>query len=136
MIENRIVRTLAAAVAVAASLAGCAPAGKKPNGWNRVFAPMSLLDYEAHQENARREKAVEERRRTYVAKHQFIDDEIKKAVLSGRITLRMTVADLRASVGEPDKVNRSVGAWGVHEQWVYGQSYLYIENGILSDWQR
>jgi hypothetical protein len=33
--------------------------------------------------------------------------------------------------GEPKKVNRSVFASGVKEQWVYGYAYLYFENGVL-----
>ena len=50
------------------------------------------------------------------------------------------------SIGRPNRINRSVGKWGTHEQWVYsdrfnkkGQplkdKYLYFENGILTSWQ-
>ena len=39
------------------------------------------------------------------------------------------------SWGQPDDINRSVGSWGVHEQWVYGDEYLYFENGKLTSWQ-
>lgn len=44
------------------------------------------------------------------------------------------------SLGYPDKVNRSVGSWGVHEQWIYrykysDDTYLYFENGILKSFQ-
>ena len=39
---------------------------------------------------------------------------------------------LDSSWGKPQKVNRTTGAYGVHEQWVYGGGgYLYFENGIL-----
>jgi len=44
------------------------------------------------------------------------------------------------SWGPPSDINKSVGSWGVREQWVYGWtsnvSYLYFENGILTSWQR
>jgi len=41
-----------------------------------------------------------------------------------------------ASWGEPLRKNRSVGAWGTSEQWVYPQGvYLYFENGILESWR-
>ncbi len=39
------------------------------------------------------------------------------------------------SLGSPNKVNRTVGAWGVKEQWVYETIYLYFENGILTSYQ-
>ena len=42
---------------------------------------------------------------------------------------------VRASWGKPDDINRSVGPWGVHEQWVYGYKYLYFEDGSLTSWQ-
>lgn len=58
----------------------------------------------------------------------------------GEIKLGMTDEMVRASWGDPDDINRSVGSWGVHEQWVYPRSsydddYLYFENGILTSWQ-
>ena len=37
--------------------------------------------------------------------------------------------------GSPKDINRSVGSWGIHEQWVYGNNYLYFEGGILTSFQ-
>ncbi len=39
------------------------------------------------------------------------------------------------SLGRPNDINRSVGPWGVHEQWVYDSLYLYFENGKLTSFQ-
>jgi hypothetical protein len=39
------------------------------------------------------------------------------------------------SLGSPNKVNRTVGAWGAREQWVYETIYLYFENGVLTSYQ-
>ena len=41
------------------------------------------------------------------------------------------------SLGRPQENNRTVGSWGVHEQWVYrnGDLFVYFENGILTSWQ-
>jgi hypothetical protein len=42
------------------------------------------------------------------------------------------------SLGFPKTKNRTVGGWGVHEQWVYEKGnrlYLYFENGILTSYQ-
>lgn len=39
------------------------------------------------------------------------------------------------SLGRPNDINRTVGSWGVHEQWVYDNLYLYFENGKLTSYQ-
>jgi len=51
----------------------------------------------------------------------------------------MSECALLASWGIPNKVNRSVGVWGVYKQYVYRgyrlSSYAYVENGRVSGWQ-
>ena len=47
----------------------------------------------------------------------------------------MTFEQVRASWGEPGDVNRTVTAYGVHSQWVYGSVYVYFDDGILTGWQ-
>jgi hypothetical protein len=56
-------------------------------------------------------------------------------ILNKKIWLGMTDDMARLSWGKPSDINRSVGSWGVHEQWIYGNTYLYFENGILTSWQ-
>lgn len=58
-------------------------------------------------------------------------------IIDRKIWLGMTDDMALESWGLPDKNNRSVGSWGVHEQWVYERkdTYLYFENGILKSWQ-
>lgn len=52
------------------------------------------------------------------------------------IRIGINECTLYASWGEPDKVNNSVGRWGVHKQHVYGRSqYVYTENGRVTSWQ-
>ncbi len=57
----------------------------------------------------------------------------------GGIYLGMSDTQVVASLGRATKINQSVGRWGTHEQWVYGdvpyRSYLYFENGKLTSWQ-
>lgn len=55
----------------------------------------------------------------------------------GSVRIGMLPEDVRlCGWGQPEKVNRSVGSWGVHEQWVYrGGNYLYIKNGKVDSWQ-
>lgn len=94
-------------------------------------------------------KAEIAKRKAEIAKKQEI---YKKELLSGltrkygtaaatkiinkEIWLGMTSEMAILSRGKPVDINRSVGSWGVHEQWVYyGNLYLYFENGTLTSWQ-
>jgi len=89
------------------------------------------------------------RRRQYVSQHPELSQKVKQAILRGEIFLGMTREQVEASWGKPHSINRSIGIWGTHEQWVYGYKkyygagvsgfvpthYLYFENGILTSWQ-
>jgi hypothetical protein len=62
--------------------------------------------------------------------------KIRALIEQGSIAIGMTEAQTRLSVGAPDTVNKTVGQWGVHEQWVYaGGNYIYFENGKLVSFQ-
>jgi len=80
-------------------------------------------------------KRTAERRKKLATKYgQLIADKI----ISRKIWLGMTDDMAIESRGYPQDNNRSVGSWGVKEQWVYGgisnRIYLYFENGILTSW--
>lgn len=60
---------------------------------------------------------------------------VSEKVRDGVISLGMTCQQVRLSWGPPDDVNRTVGSWGVHEQWVYRTQYVYFEDGIVTSWQ-
>jgi hypothetical protein len=62
-------------------------------------------------------------------------DRIKQAITEGNLVLGMSAIEARASWGAPEKVNRTVSMHGVHEQWIYGNTYVYFEDGILTSWQ-
>ena len=53
-------------------------------------------------------------------------------ILQGKVRIGMTKAMCEESWGKPDDINRSIGSWGTHEQWVYGSSYLYFEGNKLT----
>jgi hypothetical protein len=61
--------------------------------------------------------------------------EIGNKILSHQIWSGMTTEMAKLSVGNPKDINRTVGTWGIHEQWVYDNRYLYFENGELKSWQ-
>jgi|688.fasta_scaffold603931_1 hypothetical protein len=59
-----------------------------------------------------------------------------KRIMNGEIWLGMTANMAVQSWGRPEKVNRTVGSFGAHEQWVYPSNrFLYFENDILKSWQ-
>ena len=58
-----------------------------------------------------------------------------KLILDGKIKIGMSKAMCKASWGEPSNINTSTGSWGTHEQWVYGNSYVYFENGRITSIQ-
>ncbi|MCK4600399.1 hypothetical protein KAU37_11375 [Candidatus Bipolaricaulota bacterium] len=76
------------------------------------------------------------------AAHPEWSHRICELVAERTIQTGMTEEMVRASWGGPTRIHRSVGSWGVHEQWVYGTyskygspTYLYFENGRLTSWQ-
>jgi hypothetical protein len=56
-------------------------------------------------------------------------------IFNGKIWLGMSMEMVADSWGDPSRINKSVGSWGVSEQWIYYGSYLYIRNGTLTSWQ-
>lgn len=59
-------------------------------------------------------------------------------ISKSNINIGMSNKAVIASWGVPDRVNKTVGKWGVHEQWIYGDysvTYLYFENNKLTSWQ-
>lgn len=64
-------------------------------------------------------------------------NEFRKAITFNPETIKlgMSEQEILNVVGIPSRKNKDVGDWGVHEQWVYQNGYLYFENGNLNSWQ-
>lgn len=89
-------------------------------------------------ENIRIKAQKEEEKRSIAEKQKLIKkygQNTYNELMSGKIWLGMTDSMAVISVGNPKEVNRTVGSWGVHEQWVYTNFYLYFENGKLTSYQ-
>lgn len=56
-------------------------------------------------------------------------------IANGEIWIGMKRQMLIDSRGYPEDVNRTVTSRTVHEQFVYGDKYIYVENGIVTAWQ-
>jgi len=62
-------------------------------------------------------------------------ETLAQRIINGEIWLGMTAQMVIDSWGYPAKNNKSVGSWGVNEQWIFPSAYLYLKNGILNSWQ-
>lgn len=61
------------------------------------------------------------------------------AVRSREVVLGMDECALAAALGKPESMNRSVGSYGRHDQWVYRRgsyAYVYTENGKVRSYQQ
>lgn len=97
------------------------------NEVNRIEAEKKAR--EEAERKAREKKEAEERARR--------EAEEKARKKREGVHIGMTKQEvLDSSWGEPYDINKSIGSWGVHEQWCYeGYNYLYFENGILTSIQ-
>lgn len=62
-------------------------------------------------------------------------ESVANKIFNHKIWIGMTADMARLSIGSPLEINRTTGSWGIHEQWVYKNRYLYFENGKLTSWQ-
>ena len=53
---------------------------------------------------------------------------------SGKIWKGMSAEMILDSWGKPQKINRSINADLIREEWIYNNSWLFIENNSLIDW--
>jgi hypothetical protein len=64
---------------------------------------------------------------------------IEEAISKRSLVVGMTPEEAVKAWGEPEKKNRSGGAYGATEQWIYGRgqarTYVYFRDGSLTSWQ-
>lgn len=90
------------------------------------------------------------RRQWYIKTHPELNSETRECILNSKnqyhhqLKLGMTKDEVIAAIGSPDDINRSIGSWGVREQWVYGgliggtyfpSIYFYFSDGRLTSLQ-
>lgn len=75
----------------------------------------------------------------FVGRHST--DRMKQLIQEKTISIGMNTEEVIASRGLPNNIHKTVGSWGVHEQWIYGSPlyrgcfYLYFEDGKVTAWQ-
>jgi DNA-binding protein H-NS len=80
----------------------------------------------------KRVNELQARRKSLISKY---GTDAGQKISDRKIWLGMTKEMAEESWGKPRDINRTVGSWGVKEQWVYSDAYLYFDNGILNSWQ-
>jgi hypothetical protein len=83
---------------------------------------------------AKRAQEREAQRQAAIRAHAW-PEHIKTAAIERRVLIGMTAEQATLAWGKPNRVNRTVGRWGVHEQWIYGSTYLYFDNDRLTSFQ-
>ena len=79
---------------------------------------------------AERAKAASEQRRALL-RRGWSAAHVDR-ILAGRITIGMTAAMVREAWGDPERINTTHSATGTDEQWVYGDSYVYLHNNVVT----
>jgi len=62
-------------------------------------------------------------------------EEIWGLINNGKIRIGMNQEQVRLSWGKPQEINKDIYGSSVHEQWIYGEQYLYFEGGKLTAMQ-
>lgn len=93
-----------------------------------------LKELEQEQKLREQKLAWAELEKKYIEKY---GEETYRKLQQRKCWVGMNKEMATISLGRPDDINRTVGSWGVHEQWVYNNFdlYLYFENGKLASYQ-
>jgi hypothetical protein len=79
---------------------------------------------------------AQQARENYAKTHPERPERILKCLVAQEICVGMNEVETELSWGPPLKKNRSGGAYGRHDQWVYGAgNYVYLDDGLVKSWQ-
>lgn len=116
-------------------------------GCTTVRGPISKKLYYSPEDPKYKQEISEFNRKEFILKHSQLPEAIKQCILKGSLLPGMNNEEVRASLGEPAHIYRSVSGNIINEQWVYEPEevegsgrvmqnrILYFDNGILKSWQ-
>lgn len=85
-----------------------------------------------HYQEAQPEKSQRISRFEYLERKY--GSNLASRIMQGKIWLGMTAEMVKDSWGSPQKINRVISGNLVKEDWVYNNTWLHIENNILTQW--
>jgi hypothetical protein len=99
----------------------------------KTIEKENLLAIKEQQRISQEKKFSQEQETKNIKKYgKILYEKLKQ----GYYWIGMTDKMALISLGNPSDINKTVGAWGTHEQWVYDDGfYCYFENGILKSYQ-
>jgi hypothetical protein len=99
---------------------------------NKILEKIKLERLKQHQKEKEDADRAVELEQIYMKKFgQEVYSKLKNRHYWIGVTKEMAIV----SLGTPSEINKTIGSWGVHEQWVYSNIFLYFENGSLSSYQ-
>lgn len=101
---------------------------------NKIYK-QALKDEEVEEKRAEAKRRAEMKPVERIMEKYDCSQDMAESILKRRVKIGMTRDMARAAWGRPSDINRTVGTFGVHEQWCYDGCYLYFEDGILTSWQ-
>lgn len=95
------------------------------------------LDWKYNEGNAYRDAREFQELNARVEVEKYQKEKLIEAAKGQNPHIGMTKEEVEASLwGKPERINRTVTAYGTREQWVYGnRQYLYFTDGILTSFQ-
>lgn len=105
-----------------------------PTEESNRFIAIKKEEIEHFKKAIANKQAIEnaEQEKSYIKKYGVA---VYNKLKQGKFWIGMDENMAIISLNFPDKINRTVTRYGVHEQWVYSDKYLYFENGILTAYQ-
>ena len=100
------------------------------NEWN-----MTLSEKGKKLQAAKLLKEIKARIPVIQKEHPGWSKKACRAVAEKKVFIGMTRNQVIESWGNPDHVNRTIGVYGQSEQWVFGNEFLYFDEGKLSTMQ-
>lgn len=94
--------------------------------------PEMIADAAKEAERKRKQAEAREAAKRRLEEYVQAHPQYRTEILGHQITLGMSEEDVKASWGKPEHVNTTVTAYGRHDQWVYGNQYVYFEDGRVS----
>jgi len=79
--------------------------------------------------------AITQRAKVLSKTHPGWSMKICRVIVQKKVSIGMNPKQVTTSWGSPDHINKSISQWGIREQWVYGNEYLYFEDEKLTSIQ-